>query len=174
MAVAEPGPPNPSGPVRSCRGLRSWRQLLERDPVQKLVYGPERGDVVVFSDPKGVPPIARSWAACSDGCRVRPGSSGPRRTTPSKRVIGQQGETVELRNLRPSVHGARVPERCLRGPLATGDDGRPVVVHDDALFVVGDIRTNSNDSRFGFIARDKVIGTAFAVVWPSSRGGWIH
>jgi len=48
------------------------------------------------------------------------------------------------------------------------------VVPVDALLVFGDNRTNSDDSRFGLgiIPGDKMIGRAFAIVWPPSRVGW--
>ena len=90
-------------------------------------------------------------------------------------MIGLPGENVELRDGRLFIEGARVPEPCLGGPPDTRDY-RPVEVPDDALFVLGDNRTNSNDSRFGlgFVQEDKVIGRAFAIVWPPSRIGWIH
>ncbi len=45
----------------------------------------------------------------------------------------------------------------------------------DKLFVMGDNRLNSNDSRYGlgFVPRDKVVGEAFVVIWPPSRIGWL-
>lgn len=92
-----------------------------------------------------------------------------------KRVIGLPGETVELRGGDVFVDDVRVPEPYLQGPPDTQPYG-PVEVPVDALLVLGDNRTNSNDSRFGlgFIPGDKVIGRAFAIVWPPSRVGWIH
>ena len=148
----------------------------DRVLVQKLVYGPERGDVIVFSDPKGRPGPDRGivggffhWLSGALGVER------PEHEDFIKRVIGLPGENVELRDGRLFIEGARVPEPYLGGPPDTRDYG-PVEVPDDALFVLGDNRTNSNDSRFGlgFIALDKVIGRAFAIVWPPSRVGWIH
>jgi signal peptidase I len=148
----------------------------DRVLVQKLVYGPERGDVIVFSDPKGRPGPDRGivggffhWLSGALGVER------PEHEDFIKRVIGLPGENVELRGGRLFIEGARVPEPYLGGPPDTRDYG-PVEVPDDALFVLGDNRTNSNDSRFGlgFIALDKVIGRAFAIVWPPSRVGWIH
>jgi signal peptidase I len=150
--------------------------LGDRVLVQKLVYGPERGDVIVFSDPKGRPGPDRGivggffhWLSGALGVER------PEHEDFIKRVIGLPGENVELRDGRLFIEGARVPEPYLGGPPDTRDYG-PVEVPDDALFVLGDNRTNSNDSRFGlgFIALDKVIGRAFAIVWPPSRVGWIH
>jgi signal peptidase I len=148
----------------------------DRVLVQKLVYGPERGDVIVFSDPKGRAGPDRGivggffhWLSGALGIER------PEHEDFIKRVIGLPGETVELRGGRLFIEGARVPEPYLRGPPDTRDYG-PVEVPGGALFVLGDNRTNSNDSRFGlgFIALDKVIGRAFAIVWPPSRVGWIH
>jgi signal peptidase I len=148
----------------------------DRVLVQKVVYGPDRGDVIVFSDPKGRPGPDRGIVGgffhwLSDAL----GIERPEHEDFIKRVMGLPGETVELRGGKLFVDGSRVPEPFLHGPPDTRDYG-PVDVPDDALVVLGDNRTNSNDSRFGlgFIPLDKVIGRAFAIVWPPSRIGWIH
>ena len=92
-----------------------------------------------------------------------------------KRVIGLPGETIELRNGKLFVDGIQIPEPYLEGAVDTRDYG-PERVPSDALFVLGDNRLNSNDSRFGlgFVPVDKVVGRAFVIVWPPSRVGWIH
>jgi signal peptidase I len=55
-------------------------------------------------------------------------------------------------------------------------DYGPVTVPPDALFVMGDNRGNSNDSRasLGFVPLDRVVGHAFVIIWPPSRLGWLH
>ena len=65
-----------------------------------------------------------------------------------KRVIGLPGETVELRNGKLFVDGEQIDEPYLHGPVDTRDYG-PVTVPEGKLFVLGDNRLNSNDSRFG-------------------------
>ena len=148
----------------------------DRVLVQKVVYGPDRGDVIVFSDPKGRPGPDRGivggfvhWLSSTLGIER------PEHEDFIKRVIGLPGETVELRDGRLYVDGVRMHEPYLKGAVDTRDYG-PVRVPEGALFVLGDNRLNSNDSRFGlgFVPVDKVVGRAFAIVWPPSRVGWIH
>jgi signal peptidase I len=148
----------------------------DRVLVQKVVYGPDRGDVIVFSDPQGRPGPDRGivggfvhWLSNTLGIER------PEHEDFIKRVIGLPGETVELRNGRLYVDGVQIPEPYLKGAVDTRDYG-PVKVPQGALFVLGDNRLNSNDSRFGlgFVPVDKVVGRAFAIVWPPSRIGWIH
>jgi signal peptidase I len=159
----------PSGSMEPT--LRSGDRVL----VQKVLYTPSRGDVIVFSDPQGRPGPDRGivggalhWLSQAIGIER------PEHDDFIKRVIGLPGETVELRNGRLYVDGVRVHEPYLEGPLDTRDHG-PVEVPDDALFVLGDNRLNSNDSRFGlgFVPLDEVIGRAFVIVWPPSRVGWL-
>jgi len=148
----------------------------DRVLVQKVVYGPDRGDVIVFSDPQGRPGPDRGivggffhWLSSTLGIER------PEHEDFIKRVIGLPGETVELRDGRLFVDGVRIREPYLKGAVDTRDYG-PVRVPEGALFVLGDNRLNSNDSRFGlgFVPVDKVVGRAFAIVWPPSRVGWIH
>jgi signal peptidase I len=148
----------------------------DRVLVQKVVYGPDRGDVIVFSDPQGRPGPDRGiiggfvhWLSSTLGIER------PEHEDFIKRVIGLPGETVELRDGRLFVEGVRIHEPYLKGAVDTRDYG-PVRVPEDSLFVLGDNRLNSNDSRFGlgFVPVDKVLGSAFAIVWPPSRAGWIH
>lgn len=148
----------------------------DRVLVQKVVYGPDRGDVIVFSDPQGRPGPDRGivggflhWLSSTLGIER------PEHEDFIKRVIGLPGETVELRDGRLFIDGVRIREPYLKGAVDTRDYG-PVRVPEGALFVLGDNRLNSNDSRFGlgFVPVDKVVGRAFAIVWPPSRVGWIH
>jgi signal peptidase I len=148
----------------------------DRILVQKVVYGPDRGDVIVFSDPQGRPGPDRGiiggfvhWLSSTLGIER------PEHEDFIKRAIGLPGETVELRDGRLFVDGVQISEPYLRGAVDTRDYG-PVRVPEGALFVLGDNRLNSNDSRFGlgFVPVDKVVGRAFAIVWSPSRVGWIH
>ena len=98
-----------------------------------------------------------------------------------KRVIGLPGETVEIKDKTVFINGQALvepyahfeepplrhddPEYGLRNEGAR-DNWGPEVVPAGQLFVMGDNRDNSRDSRFwGFLPRDQVKGRAFLVYW---------
>jgi signal peptidase I len=148
----------------------------DRVLVMKAFDSPQRGDIVVFQDPHPGPQPDRGLIGgflhwLSEGI----GFVKPVDEDFIKRVIGLPGETVELRNGKLFVNGVETPEPYLRGPVDTRDYG-PVTVPAGKLFVLGDNRLNSNDSRFGlgFVPEDKVVGEAFVKIWPPSRVGWLH
>jgi signal peptidase I len=88
-----------------------------------------------------------------------------------KRVIGLPGETVEIRNGHVYIDGQALDE-----PFAVGDTrpGRQssVVVPPLHVFVLGDNRNHSNDSRsFGPVPIENVIGRAWLSYWPLEDAG---
>ena len=107
---------------------------------------PQPGDVVVFKNPFG-------------------------ETTPFvKRVIATQGQTVDVRDGAVWVDGSRLDEPFTHGlPDLPGTVTLPVMVPAGCIWVMGDNRTNSKDSRyFGPIPADSVIGRGIAVYWPAA------
>jgi signal peptidase I len=148
----------------------------DRVLVEKVLYHPQYGDIIVFEDPhpgtepdRGVVGGFLHWL--SQGF----GFSQPADEDFIKRVIGLPGDTVELRHGRLFVNGKQVAQPYLSGERDVRDYG-PTKVPPDSLFVLGDNRLNSNDSRFGlgFVPEDKVIGRAFVIIWPPSRIGWLR
>jgi signal peptidase I len=85
-----------------------------------------------------------------------------------KRVVGLGGETVEAHDGKVYVDGEALDESYLpRGTYTTDFDPQPIP--KDHLFVMGDNRGNSQDSRaFGPIDEDLIVGRAFVRVWPPS------
>jgi signal peptidase I len=152
-------------------------KIGDRVLVNKLAYKfnpPSRGDVIVFSDPHPGPvvhrnPISGFFHWVTEGL----GFSAPPNEDFIKRVIGLPGDLVEERHGVIYVNGKRLVEPYLNTP---GDDKTlgPYHVQPDHLFVLGDNRADSNDSRFselGQIPMDKVIGKAFIKIWPPGHFG---
>ncbi|MEU9073730.1 signal peptidase I [Kitasatospora sp. NPDC004745] len=169
----------------------SMEQTLEigdRVLVDKLTpwFGaePERGEVVVFRDPGGWLEGAPTHSGGSVMSTVQKALSTVG-LMPSadekdliKRVIAVGGDTVECKAGGPvKVNGAALDEPYLF-PGSTPCDNDPVgtvTVPKGKLWVMGDHRNNSRDSRphhnetgDGFVPVDNVVGRAFVVAWPLS------
>ena len=137
------------------------------------------GDVIVFSDPRPSPgqdrgPIGGFLHWLGEGLGV----AQPQNEDFIKRVIGLPGDVIELRGGQLYRNGQAIPEPYLDPHRDTRSYG-PVTVPDGMLFVLGDNRLVSGDSRFppptgvGLVPEDKVIGKAFVIVWPPGRWGWL-
>lgn len=123
----------------------------ERLVVEKLTYRfrpPTRGDIVVFRYPADVSSFF------------------------IKRVIGVPGDTVEFFRGRVFINGEVLPESYVATPTL-GPPG-PTVVPEGHYFVLGDNRTNSQDSRspsVGFVPTSLIVGRAVARYWPFPQVG---
>ena len=128
----------------------------ERVLVNKLsydVHDVNRGDVVVFHlSPEEVGP---------DGIKDL-----------IKRVIALPGEVVESRDGVVYVDDRRLIEPYLPDDGAPGPEIERQTVPEGHVFVMGDNRDNSADSRVrGPIAIDDIVGRAFLAVWPPTEIG---
>jgi signal peptidase I len=123
----------------------------DRVLVNKLDDDPGHGDVIVFERPPNEPPSEVHDLI--------------------KRVIGLPGDTVEGRDGVVYLNGAPLDEPYLTEGTITSPFA-PLVIPEGHLFVMGDNRGNSRDSRFfGPIDEDLVVGHAFVIVWPLGRAG---
>jgi signal peptidase I len=148
----------------------------DRVLVLKVPYyfgDPSRGDIVVFEDPdpENVPDrglVGGFFHWMFEGLGVqRPDSEDF-----IKRVVGEPGDTVWARDGQVFVNGEPIDEPYLTQPT---DDFRKQQVPEGELFVMGDNRSNSLDSRFslGTVPIDNVIGKAEVIIWPPSDLGLI-
>jgi len=112
---------------------------------------PKPGDIVIFKYPKNT------------------------KVNYIKRCVAVEGQTVEIRNKVLYVDGKRFPDPPLtkytdRGTRSPGRDSRdnfgPKKVPKGHLFMMGDNRDNSADSRYwGFLPRELVLGKAMLIHW---------
>jgi len=133
--------------------------------VNKFIYGikvpfsdytlipikdPQRGDIVVFRYPKD------------------------HKLDYIKRVVGIAGDRVEVRDKKVYVNGKpqELAQAVYKDPYVNPlrDNFGPVTVPDDALFVMGDNRDHSSDSRFwGFVELKELRGKAFLIYWSWNK-----
>ncbi|GIF03137.1 signal peptidase I [Actinoplanes siamensis] len=135
--------------------------LNDKVLVNKVLYrfrDPHRGEVVVFEPPA-------SWGA------------GPGEQEYIKRIIGVGGDHViccDPQN-RLTVNGQALDENYLFPGDTPSDDKFDVTVPDGRIFVMGDHRSDSADSRAhldsdqGTVPVGRIAGRAFAIYWPVSR-----
>lgn len=112
---------------------------------------PERGDVVVFDPPTN-----------SDKPYI-------------KRIIGLPGEEITFSDGHVFVDGVELPEEYIEDRTRCNRDDRcDVVVPEDHVFVLGDHRSNSSDSRvFGVVPIENIVGKAWLSYWPPSDMGFV-
>ena len=130
-------------------------QLSDQVLANKFIYrftAAHRSDIVVLDDPDG------------------------KVTTLIKRVIAVGGQTVDLQNGKVVVNGEALDEPYAHGlpsiPLQGSSITFPYKVPADSVWVMGDNRTDSQDSRwFGAVPMSSVHGRAFFIYWPWSRIG---
>ena len=176
----------------------SMMNTLVRDDrvlVSKLTPSPfelERGDVVVFADPGGwLDPRVEAPRQRGFGARVNealtwvgllPEDEGNHLI---KRVVGLPGDRVVCCSAdgRITVNGTPVDEPYLHPGDTPSDIPFDVTVPAGRVWVMGDHRSDSRDSRYqegdgdpgmvGSVPVDNIVGRAFAVVWPLNRLTWL-
>jgi signal peptidase I len=144
----------------------------DRVLVEKVSYrigSPARGDIVVFEQNARVPPPEQSvWGGVRDSLRGLVGLPTSAGRDLVKRVVAVEGDEVEGRDGRLWVNGRAVDEPYVDG-LPTYDFPA-TTVPKGAVFVMGDNRDNSEDSRsFGPVPVEDIIGKAIVRIWPLSR-----
>ena len=119
--------------------------------VNKLAYmlgEPTRGDVLVFNNPSN------------------------NEEDYIKRIIALPGDTIEIREQHVIINNEILDEPFITNQISPGRVRPPELIQPGNLFVMGDNRPNSSDSRaFGQLSQDLVVGKAWLRVWPRDRWG---
>ncbi|ROR93936.1 signal peptidase I [Salana multivorans] len=163
----------------------------DRVLVSRLVPGPldlHRGDIVVFVDPgdwlrdpqETMNPVQRVLVTAGEWVGLLPANTGSHLI---KRVIGLPGDHVVCCDPtgRITVNGVSLDEPYVMPGAAPSLTEFDVVVPDGNLWVLGDNRGNSGDSRAhmggpggGFVPMEGVVGVAQVRLWPFDRFGVLH
>jgi signal peptidase I len=166
--------------LHGCEGC-----LGDRVVVNKLtdhMGGVRRGDIVVFRDSNGWLPPTSPERGLGGQLQDVMATIGLAPTTSEgdlvKRVIGVGGDTVEARNHKVYVNGTQLDEPYVLAGNSPSDVDFRVTVPAGTLWVMGDHRSESADSRFhvhgpgkGFVPLTDVVGRVFLIVWPLNRVG---
>jgi signal peptidase I len=171
--------------------MLSTLQIGDHLLVNKFIYGvkipmnggtlipwksPKRGDITVFRFPRDsgmefIKKYRKDRTRESDYKTVRATSSS---IDYIKRVVGISGDTVEIKNKQVYINGEAVENPhiqftrhdIMNSSIGPRDNMGPVTVPENSIFVMGDNRDNSFDSRFwGFVPLRNVLGKAFILYW---------
>ncbi len=137
--------------LHGCSGCNDDRLLV--DKLSYKLHGVHRGDVVVFHRPAGV--------NAAEPVLI-------------KRVIGMSGETVSGHDGKVWIGERQLEESYVNGECGGTRDFPATTVPKGDVFVMGDNRCDSTDSRvFGPIKKSSIIGRAFLIIWPLGRIHWL-
>lgn len=128
--------------------LHSAQRVVVEKVTYRLLHGPRRGDIVVIDLPEQTEMLI-------------------------KRVVGLPGEIIEVRSGKVHIEGQPLDEPWTTNP--GGSDYGPQTVPPLHVFVMGDNRGASNDSRnFGSVPIDHVVGRAWFSYWPPEYVGVVE
>jgi signal peptidase I len=133
--------------LHGCSGCNEDRLLV--DKLSYKLHSVHRGDVVVFARPPGF--------AIDDQDLI-------------KRVIGLPGDVVSGHDQQVWIGDKALTEKYVKASCGGTAGFAPVTVPKGDVFVMGDNRCDSSDSRvFGPIKQSTIVGRAFIVLWPLGR-----
>jgi signal peptidase I len=174
--------------------MENTLQVDDRVIVSKLTPGPfalRRGDIVVFADPGDwvPPPVVQPESPVSRAVRDALTFVGLLPDTAEnhliKRVIGLPGDHVVCCDVggRLTINGVPVKEPYLKPGNAASEQAFSITVPAGRVWVMGDHRSDSSDSRFhdgpkqdgsnGSVPESLIVGRAVALVWPLDHITWL-
>lgn len=129
--------------------LADGQRLIE-DKWSYHFHSPVRGDIVIINGPEHTERLV-------------------------KRVIGLPGEVIDIRNGHVYINDVKLDEPYAKGETYAGALAVPLTIPEGHLFVLGDNRENSLDSRsLGPIVQTSIEGKAVFRIWPIDKFGTLN
>lgn len=149
----------------------------DRVLVNKFIYRftePERGDILVFKSVEQDGASAQIFneppGPFSAITGLLPGSDSEGQQDLIKRVVGIPGDTIQVQEGQLIVNGEPQNEPYISQNMPDISFFGPFTVPENRVFMMGDNRANSQDSRFfGPVPYDNIEGEAFLLFWPLDR-----
>ena len=148
--------------------------IMENDRLfgNRLAYfrkKPERGDIIIFEFVNNM----------TESDLEKSIEEGEKPENYIKRVIGLPGETIEIKDAKIYINGAKEPlkEDYLKEQWTMSTGPYTFEVPKDSYLVLGDNRNNSSDARFWidpYVAEDKILGKAVFRYFPIGEAGSLY
>lgn len=169
--------------------MENTLQIRDRVAVNRIPFignNISRGDVIVFRDPAGWLPEADSDSgnrvtnAIREGLVIVGVVPNPAKQYLVKRVIGVAGDKVVAKDQVLTINGKPTNEPYIFAGNTPSDTDFNITVPEGKVWVMGDHRGASADSRFhqddvnnGMVPVEKITGRVVATIWPFERVGFI-
>jgi signal peptidase I len=169
--------------------MENTLQIRDRVAVNRIPFigdNVSRGDVIVFRDPAGWLPEASSDSGNRVTNVIREGLvivgvvPNPAKQYLVKRVIGVAGDKVVAKDEVLTINGKPTNEPYIFSGNTPSDTDFNITVPEGKVWVMGDHRGASADSRFhqddvnnGMVPVEKITGRVVATIWPFERIGFI-
>lgn len=154
--------------------------------VTKLGYEPKQGDIIILDSNYSARETYFATLAQNEGIeelsavqKIKEGFSLPddlKKVYYVKRIIATEGQTVDIRDGKVFVDGVELVEEYFTGETYATDSAvkYPFTVSEDCVFVMGDNRGNSTDSRsshLGEVQEDAILGKSQLRIYPFNSIG---
>jgi signal peptidase I len=146
--------------------------------VSKLSYAfdePKRGDIIIFLENEEKGNVIDTFIRSLKGRFSSSDEIAAEQERLVKRVIGVPGDEIDIQDGSVFINGEKLEESYANGETLPGNIELPITVEEDELFVIGDNREVSRDSRdFGPIDVKQVEGKAVFRIHPFNKMGKVE
>lgn len=153
----------------SMEGTLQENDLLIVEKISYKFNAPESGDIIIFRE-ESTEGFWGSSIGITLNDLIRKLTGKEQRKRYVKRIIGLPRDEVEIKEDGVFVNGDKLDEIYIKGITEDGSYKTPLKVPKGRVFVLGDNRENSTDSRhFGFIDYDRIDGKVILRLYPFNK-----